>query len=162
MAPATLGFLQHSGSLPGRPGKKRLSSGLSNRLSITIISVGARGGVLQAAFNLLDREPKGRIIVNSALDQIEGVDHGRMVAAEMLAYAGKRVAGYLTAQIHRNLPAERDTLRAFFRFEIPQANMKAIRNDPLNSLDVGFAFIGSNQVSQGLARKLNCKRRAGK
>ncbi len=77
-----------------------------------------------------------------------------MVAAEMLADAGKRVAGYLTAEIHRNLPAERDTLRALLRFEIRQANMKAIRNDPLNSFDVGFAFIGPNQVSQGLARKL--------
>ena len=78
-----------------------------------------------------------------------------MVAAEMLAYAGKRVAGYLTAEIHRDLPAKRDTLRALLRFEIRQANMKAIRNDPLNSLDVGFALISSNQVSQGLARKLD-------
>ena len=84
-----------------------------------------------------------------------------MVTAEMLADAGKRVAGYLTAQIHRNLPAERDTLRAFFRFEIPQANMKAIRNDPLNSFDIGFAFISPNQVSQGLARKLDRNRRPG-
>ena len=72
-----------------------------------------------------------------------------------------RAAGYLTAVIHRNLPAERDTLRALFRLEIRQTNMKPIRNDPLNSLDVGFAFISPNQVSQGFARKLDCNRRAG-
>jgi len=84
-----------------------------------------------------------------------------MVAAEVVADAGKRVAGYLTAKIHRDLPAERNALRALLRFEIRQTNMKAIRNDPLNSFDVGFAFIGPNQVSQGLACKLDCDRRPG-
>ena len=89
------------------------------------------------------------------------MDHGSTVAAEMLAYAGKRVAGYLTAEIHRDLPAERDTLGALLGFEVRQANMKAIRNDPLNSFDVRFALIGPNQVSEGLARKLDCNRRPG-
>jgi hypothetical protein len=100
--------------------------------------------VLQSSFNLFDREPKGRIIVNSAFNKIEGMNHGRMVTAEVLADAGKRVVGYLTAEIHRDLPAESDTLRALLLFELRQANMKALRNDPLNSFDVGFAFISPN------------------
>src|SRR5262249_14131475 len=115
MAPETRSLLRHSGQLTGkRPGKIRLSSGLPNRLSVifSVIWDCARRGVLQSAFNFFYREPKGRIIVNAALNQIESMDHGRVIAAEVLADAGERVAGYLTAEIHRDLPAERDTLRA--------------------------------------------------
>src|SRR5437660_5008721 len=163
MAPESRSLLRHSGQLTDGGLEKRLSSGLPNRLFVIFSSIWhrARRGVCQSAFNLFDREPKGRIIVNSALNQIEGMDHGRMVAAEMLADVGKRGAGHLTAEIHRDLPAERHTLRALLRLELRQANMKPIRNDPLNSFDVGFAFIGLNQISEGLARKLDCNRRPG-
>jgi len=45
---------------------------------------------------------------------MEGVDHGRMVAAELLADAGERVASDLATEIHRNLPAKRDARVRFF------------------------------------------------
>ena len=120
-----------------------------------------RRDVLQSTFNLVDQQPKGRIVINAALDQIEGMDHRRMVAAEMLANTGKRVARELTTEIHRYLPAEGDMLRTFFRFEIRQVNMERIRYDPLNSFDAGFAFISRNQVAQGAVRKLHRGRRPG-
>ena len=100
--------------------------------------------VLESALNLFDQQPKGRIVINPALDQINGMDHRRMVAAEMLANAGKRVAGDLTTEIHRYLPAEGDMLGAFLRFEVRQLNMERILNDPLNRFDAGFAFISRN------------------
>ena len=94
--------------------------------------------MLQSAFNLFEQQAKSRIVVNATLDQIESMDHRRMVAAEMLADAGKGVVGELTTYIHRNLPAEGDMLCAFFRFEIRKLNMERIRNRLLNSFDVGL------------------------
>src|SRR5215469_4276813 len=89
-------------------GKKCLSSSLRDRLSgiLRVTLDCTRRNVLQSTFNLFDQRPKGRIVVNAALDQIKGMDHRRMVATELLADGGKGVAGDLTAQIHRNLPAE--------------------------------------------------------
>jgi hypothetical protein len=106
--------------------KNDLSSGLPNRLSVivAIISHCTRRDVFQSAFDLFDREAKGRVIVDSALDQIERMDRGRMIPAEMFADAGKRVVGELTAEIHRDLPAERDTLGATLRFEVRQPNVE--------------------------------------
>src|SRR5215469_8927961 len=143
--------------------KTQLSSGMPNPLSVIFSFIWdcAGRGIFQSAFNLFDPEPKGCIIVNAVLDQIEGMNHGRMVAAEMRADAGKRVVGNLTAEIHRDLPAESDTLRALLGFEIRQGNMERIRNGLLNSFDVGFAFISPNQVAQGSARKLDCNRHPG-
>ena len=87
-----------------------------------------RREVLKSALNLFDQQPKGCIAVNAALDQINRMNHRSMVAAKMLADAGKGVAGELAAEIHRYLPAEGDMLGAFLRFEIRQMNMERIRN----------------------------------
>src|SRR5215471_5119093 len=123
--------------------KKWLSAGLPGRLCgiLSATQDCTRRDRLQSAFNLFEQRPKGRIVVNAALDQIKGMDHCRMVAAELLADAGKGITGELAAKIHRNLPAEGHMLCAFFRFEIGQMNMERIRDGPLKSFDAGFACI---------------------
>ena len=76
-----------------------------------------------------------------------------MVAAELLADAGERVAGDLATKIHRNLPAERDPLSPPLRFEIGQANVERIRNHLLNGLYVGLDFVSRKEVFQKLGAR---------
>src|ERR1700682_2768531 len=56
-----------------------------------------------------------------------------MVAAEGFADRRKRAVGHLAAEVHRDLPAKGDVLRALFRFQIGQPHMEKIRDGLLDS-----------------------------
>ena len=57
-----------------------------------------------------------------------------MIAAEMISDSRKRAISQLAAQIHGDLPAIRDMLRALFRLQIGQLDMEEIRDGLLNHL----------------------------
>jgi hypothetical protein len=78
-----------------------------------------------------------------------------MIAAEMLADRRKGTLGDFTAQIHRDLPAERNMLSPFFGFEIGQADMKELGNRVLNYLNIRLALMGANEITQRLLSKIN-------
>src|SRR5438552_15346826 len=103
-------------------------------------SGGARLRRLKFAFDLLDRKAEGRVVADTALDQVMRVDDGGMVAAEVLANGGKGTLGHFAAEIHRDLATERDMLRPLLRFEVDQADMEEIRHCLLDHLDIRFAF----------------------
>ena len=90
---------------------------------------------------------KCRVILNPVLDEIEGVNDGGVITAELLANAREGAGRYLTAEIHRDLATEGDALRTPLRFKLCQTNMKAIRHELLNDFDIGFFIIAGNQIS---------------
>ena len=70
-----------------------------------------------------------------------------MIAAEMLADGRKRAVGQLAAQVHRDLAAECDVLRALLRLQIGQPDMEKIRDRLLDRFDVGLRFVIANQIA---------------
>ena len=66
---------------------------------LTLIIIGgynrARGCIIQSAFDFFHQMAKRNIILHPLLDQVEGVNDGRMVPAELLADARKRTGRYL-------------------------------------------------------------------
>src|ERR1700722_1255167 len=80
------------------------------------------------ALDFFDREPKSRITGYPPHDQVVGMNHRRMVASEMFADSRKRAVGQLAAQVHRNLAAECDVLRALLRLQIRKPDMEKIGN----------------------------------
>ena len=82
------------------------------------------------------------------------MNDGRVVAAEALANSGKGTLGNFATEIHCHLTAEGYVLRAPFGFEIGQPDMKEICDDALDCFDIGFAFMGANQIAQRLAREV--------
>src|SRR6266436_4015499 len=113
----------------------------------------------ELALDFLDREPKRRLVAHPAQNQVVSVNHGRVIAAEMFANSWERALGQLAAEIHRDLAAERDMLRALFGLQVGQPNVEVVRDGFLNHFDIGLALVRADQIVERLACEIDSDRR---
>ena len=102
---------------------------------------------LEFALDLLDGKPERRVVADSPMNQVERVNHGRMVAAKMFPNCRKGTVGHFPAQVHRDLSAKRDVLCPFFRLKVREADMEEVGNDLLDHLDIRLQLMRPNQVA---------------
>jgi len=94
----------------------------------------------QFALDALDRSPEGHVGLNPAPDQTEGMDHGGMIAMEMLADGRERLFGQLSTEIHSDLPREGDALLTRLRLEVFETQPKTFGHEVANVSKGGSAL----------------------
>src|SRR5260370_42104469 len=77
-----------------------------------------------------------------------------MVTTERVADRRERAVGELAAEVHRDLAAKRYVLRALFRFQLHQPDMKEIGHGLLDRFNVGLDVMCANEIAQSLAGRL--------
>jgi hypothetical protein len=114
--------------------------------SIAVLSCGRRRGCWDGRANgqfVLDtfyRSPEEYVGLDAALNQIEGMDHGGMIAMEMLADGGESLFGQLSTEIHSDLPREGDALLTRFDLEVFETQPKTFGHKVANVSKGGSAL----------------------